>query len=101
MVGVGQIGFVSCIWVGAGAVGGGNWVRFVFLVFHRSAAAEIGFVSHFLWVRAGGLVEIGFVSRNWGWRDTWYAGIGFVSWKRWRCDAGGRINWVRFVKNSR
>ncbi len=84
-----EIGFVSIFWVGGwwawGKLGsfriiGGekasgvvNWVRVDFFVFHRSDAAEIGFVSRFLavgvWRLAVGLGELGSFGIFWllGW----------------------------------
>ena len=57
-----QIGFVSHI-LGWGW-GAGTWVRFAFLVFHKSAATEIGFVSHICGGVGGvGGLKNGFVSR--------------------------------------
>ncbi len=78
---------------------------------------RIGFVLHiwgtacrartgigFVWSATGGSplrFDMGLDSKlgsfriNMGWRDTWYAGIGFVLWKR--CG-GGAVNWVRFAQ---
>ncbi len=46
VVGRVQIGFVSRKRQQCETGGTVNWVRFAFLAFHRSAAAEIGFVSY-------------------------------------------------------
>ena len=86
---------------------GANWVRFV------NSPGGIGFVSHF-WVGEAGETpavrdwvcfayldrgpgwsrgKLGSFRRNRGWRDTWYAEIGFVSYF-W---VVGGVDWVRFA----
>ena len=76
----GEIGFVSIFWGATGPL-----------------RVKLGSFRNF-WSSTGPpRVELGSFRVNRGRRDTWYAGIGFVSSKRWWCEAGGRVNWVRFV----
>ena len=94
------IGFVSHEYGAVGHLVCGNWVRFVFLGFHRSAAVEIGFVSYFLavgcWRLAVGLVELGSFCAFGSWsggrlgsfRVFWLLAVGFWQLALW--------NWVCF-----
>ncbi len=65
----GQIGFVSHKQGAVGHLVCGNWVRFVFFVFHRSVAVGIGFVSYNGGTACRARTGIGFVL------GVWIAGV--------------------------